>query len=160
MLVGDALGNRQPQAAMALAAPGRIKALEGFNRLGEQVFGDTFPAIHHMDHEVVGGLAEQLHLHRRQAVGDGVVNQVGDGPAQGHRLNRRGDGLQLQLDLACVVAARELLQQGIERHLHKRFLRAGAGKQKELAGDALEGIEVGGHLGQGRPIEAQGRAVP
>ena len=90
MLVGDALGYGQPQAAMALAAAGGIEALEGLNRFAKQVFGDALAAINHVDHEVAWGLAKQLQPHGRQAVGDGVVNQVGDGPAQGHGLHRRG----------------------------------------------------------------------
>ena len=87
MVAGDALGDRQTQAAVTTAAAGWIEALERLQRPFPVGGGDARTAIPHLQHKSIlrsGSLGAAQHQPQgRRPMAEGVLQQVGQSPGQG-----------------------------------------------------------------------------
>ena len=169
MQAGDAVGDGQAQAAMALTTPGDIQPLKGLqgDRPGRR--GDTGPPIPHLDLKTarigLGGAQHQPQGWR--PVLEGVLQQVAHRPGQGRGPHPPLQGLEIQLQRHLSHQGGDLSQQVVEGHDNRRLGLLRTGKQQELIGDPLQSVQVGGaavvirlrqNLGGGGQIEAQAQA--
>ena len=118
MQTGDVGNDRQSKAAMTLLAAGRIQAMKRLQGLSPLLNRHSFPLIPDVDAAAILDRM-QLEDHRSCAVGEGVVNQVGDCAAEGNGFHRETHRGQLQLQLIRRMAAGHFSQQLIQGNLHE-----------------------------------------
>ena len=95
--------NRQPEAAMALLSTGVIEPLKRLQSAVPLFPRHATALIPDFDVKGLAVMTKPDH-NRCLAIGESVVDQIGDGPAQGHRSNPGLDRLEIQLELIRWVA--------------------------------------------------------
>ena len=81
-------GDRQAEAAVATASAGGIKPLERHQRLIAQLRGNALTLVFDGDEQPIP-LTLQTHDNRWFAIGEGIVDQIGDSAPKGYRLHPR-----------------------------------------------------------------------
>ena len=135
--------NGQPQSTVALSSTRGVEAVKRLKSLLKQTLRHAITLIPNLNRALICS-AQQPQHHRGLAIGESVINQVGNSSTQGNWLDHDLQCVQLKLQLIGGMTARHLCQQLIQRNGHREFFITATCKQQELTCDSFQRLQVTG----------------